>query len=498
MKEYDVIQGKVVGKNSLQQGNKVVYCWVNAMQAAVAPVPFDLSAHMGKWVEVQGRLHGDLWEAQPAILAKKGKYREITGEVTGPNVIKGPKGPVHCYRHAKTESWYLPLSLREYLGQTITVAGELDGNELHSAYIVEVPDPDITKDPEKEAQSLNDLLKIREANRDKIEAINGNLGTALGFKWTNNNRTDHPCVIIFVPQKAAPELVPDDEKAPEILEGPDGKWCLTDVVSGGKVGSLGEFDPLPPLSPENEMIIDELKSGRVGLIGGIQIAFYGDGNRNNTYVGTAGVAVKHNETNRVGFLTNQHVADAPGRRIFHPWHDRFPIGTTAGTREYEPDEEWYENVIDEPDSYVRSDCGFVAVDERLSHLVMPGLHAIGTTGPLLRIDPDTMDIIGTRVISIGRTRGIQRGTIAAYAYEFQDEYHSLYTDLLIIGEDGKAFAHGGDSGKMIVTDDEEHRPVGLLWGRWQERLRHGHEQEIWCYAIDLGKVMDRLKLTLLE
>jgi len=26
----------------------------------------------------------------------------------------------------------------------------------------------------------------------------------------------------------------------------------------------------------------------------------------------------------------------------------------------------------------------------------------------------------------------------------------------------------------------------LLWGGWQERLRHGREQENWTYAIDLG------------
>jgi hypothetical protein len=37
----------------------------------------------------------------------------------------------------------------------------------------------------------------------------------------------------------------------------------------------------------------------------------------------------------------------------------------------------------------------------------------------------------------------------------------------------------------------------LLWGGWQERLRNGREQENWTYAIDLGKVLDRLNLELL-
>ena len=44
---------------------------------------------------------------------------------------------------------------------------------------------------------------------------------------------------------------------------------------------------------------------------------------------------------------------------------------------------------------------------------------------------------------------------------------------LIIGEEGNAFSWKGDSGKVIVTDDKEHRPVGLLWGGWQERFRNG-------------------------
>ena len=197
-------------------------------------------------------------------------------------------------------------------------------------------------------------------------------------------------------------------------------------------------------------------------------------------------------------MTNHHVADAPGRRIFHPWHNHFQIGITYSTKEYEADEDWYNGIVDESRSYVRCDCGLVQIVEELEQFIRPGLHAIGPTGSLLRIDPETMDIIGQKVISIGRTRGIQRGTIVAYAYEFNDEYYSIYTDLLIIGEDGKAFSWKGDSGKIIVTDDEHHQPVALLWGGWQGRLRRGREQEIWTYAIDLGKVLDRLKLTLLE
>ena len=352
----------------------------------------------------------------------------------------------------------------------------------------------------QEAGSLNDLLRIRADNRDGIEAVNGNLGTALGFKWSDGQRTEHPCVIIFVPQKTDPWLVPESEMAPERLEAHDGTWCLTDVVTGGKAESPEDFDTPPPLSVENRQIVRELRSGRMGLIGGIQLAVYVGGIEDgaHAFAGTAGIAVVHAGTGKVGLLTNHYVADAPGRVVYHPRHDRFRIGVTYEAIEYATDETWYDGLIDEAGSHVRCDCAFVEVDGHLSERLSPGLHAIGTTGPLLRIDPGTMDIVGQKVVSVGRTRGVQRGTVVAFAYEFHDAEESAYTDLLIVGEEGEVFSDKGDSGKVIATDDEEHRPVALLWGGWQERLRLGREQEKWTYAIDLGKVLDRLKLRLLE
>ncbi|MCK4604537.1 MAG: hypothetical protein KAU41_07560 [Deltaproteobacteria bacterium] len=500
MNGFVTIQGKVIGSNSIQYEERIIECWTNSMQAAVVPQPLDLTPYEGKVIEVGGRLHGNLWEARFEGVIHEEGYQEITGKVLGFNIIEGHDGPVGCYRHGIVEAWYLPLNLSEYLGRIITVAGELHGRSLYRATIIGVPEITVDRDPAKEAKSLNDLLIIRAASRDRIEAVNRNLGTALGFKWTNGQRTDHSCVIIFVPQKTLPWLVPDEEKAPEVLEAPDGKWCFTDVVTGGKAESLEDIGSLSELSEENKEVVRELKSGRIGLIGGIQLAFFSDGIEDDQHsaVGTAGIAVLHRETNRIGFLTNQHVADAPGRRIFHPWHNYFHIGRSYSIKEYEADQDWYNGVIDEAQSYVRCDCGFVEMEERLESNVESGLYAIGKTGELLKIEPETMDIIGQKVISIGRTRGVQRGRIVAYAYEFKDEYYSIYTDLLIIGEDGKAFSWKGDSGKIIVTDDDAHRPIALLWGGWQERLRHGREQENWTYAIDLGKVLDRLNLELFE
>ncbi|MBU4261923.1 MAG: hypothetical protein KKC76_08615 [Proteobacteria bacterium] len=116
-------------------------------------------------------------------------YQEITGEVIGYNIIEGPSGAISCYRHGMVEAWYSPLSLTEYMGNTITVAGELHGSSLYKAQITGVPEKVIDHAQDKEAKSLNDLLRIRSANREKIEVGNGNLGTALGLKCTNGQRT---------------------------------------------------------------------------------------------------------------------------------------------------------------------------------------------------------------------------------------------------------------------------------------------------------------------
>lgn len=496
---FDVIEGEVIGKNSILVNGRTIQCWENPMQASIAPQPLNLEPYMGKVVTVSGTLYRDLWSASFVEVKSVEGYERVTGKVIGNNIIQGPHGPVKCYRHGIRESWSAHLDLSKYVGQEVTVMGDLHGDSLYKAQLITIPEIKPGRVPKKEAKSLNDLLLIRADNRSKIEAVNGNLGTALGIKWTNNNSTGHSCIIVFVPQKTAPWLVPEEEKVPEILESNDGTWCLTDVVTGGKKASLDDIDPLPELSEKNKDVVKELKSGRIGLIGGIQIAFYGDGieDRDHSFVGTAGIAVKHKNKKSAGFLTNQHVAEERGRQIFHPWHKLYPIGQTHSVKKFAKDEKWYDGVIDEKDSYVRCDCGFVEIDEQYRVRIKPGLYEIGDTGPLLQINSDKMDTIGRKVISVGRTRGVQRGTIVAYAYEFRDDYISIYTDLLIIGEEGNAFSWKGDSGKVIVTDDEAHRPVGLLWGGWQERLRKGQEQEMWSYAIDLSKVLNRLNLELL-
>ncbi len=349
----------------------------------------------------------------------------------------------------------------------------------------------------REASSLLDLLRIREGNRDVIDSINGNLGSALGFKYTNGLQTVHPSVLVFVPEKIRESFLPESQVVPKVFESPVGGgdvvYCKTDVVSGGKAKSP---EPPPPLEEFNLEIVEKLRGGSCGLIGGAQIGGYDS--KGNGYVGTVGCAVVDAHGN-AGLLTNQHVSGPRGRPIYHPSPGRNRIGRAKKGLEFVTDEEHYGGLVDEKDALIRVDCGLIGLDDDASRAVKPGLYELGGPGDVLSIDLGTMDVIGVEVVSIGRTRGLQRGIVAAYAYEWADEERwSVYTDLLIIGEHpGGAFSDHGDSGKIIVTQSGN-RPLALLWGGWQERLRKGYEQENWTYAIDIGKVLDYLEVDIMR
>lgn len=74
-----------------------------------------------------------------------------------------------------------------------------------------------------EAASLRDLMRIRSHNRELLDSINGNLGTALGFKKpTGESLTSQSAIIVFVPEKINPKWIPGSKLIPKKLDGPAG------------------------------------------------------------------------------------------------------------------------------------------------------------------------------------------------------------------------------------------------------------------------------------
>lgn len=376
-----------------------------------------------------------------------------------------------------------------------------------------------------EATSLRDLLRIRAANRDLIDSVNANLGSALGFKRpTGGNVTDQPAVLIFVPRKIDNRWLPASQRIPTVVHGPDGLTCPTDVVEGGSyeerflrlytpqgnpvaTGAAG-VEPwsrliAEPLLSEDNVDVLEILHGWSGemfagsRLAGIDLDGFG-------YTGTAGCFVVDRSTGQRGILTNQHVADHVGNVLKFPWFNGRDAGTARRLFELVRDDQRFPGIINLPNEFYRVDCAFLELDPDIADNTNLELHRIGRIGAPLALDLGTMGPLGRRVTSVGSRRGVQRGTIVAFSYEYNDGVNSIYTDYLIIGdedvdENGRqitrtAFSDHGDSGKIIVTDDDQHNVVALLWGGWQERLRPRKMQENWTYAIDINFVLDLLKV----
>lgn len=346
-----------------------------------------------------------------------------------------------------------------------------------------------------QAKTLSDLMAIRANNRDVLDAINGTLGTALGYKKrTGQPLSKEPAIIVFVPRKINPKWIPDSQLIPERLTGPGELWCPLDVVEGGKAETEKN---VPEAVGE---LVERLRGWDAQVWAGSQVAHWVDEQKGLYSMGTLGAFARTRDVETLGFLTNQHVGIQPGRRLFHPVPWGTLLGTTEQVLEYVEDQDWYGPQIDEPNTFVRVDCSFVRLaDDFNRENVNPLMMGVGQLGPVRKISLDDMSIVGQRVLRVGRTTGLRRGTIVAFGYEFIDEANeTAYTDLLIIGDDEVPFSTHGDSGSLIVTDDEQLNPVGLLWGGWQERLRSGQAQENWTYGIDLSRVLDALRIDLVS
>ena len=346
-----------------------------------------------------------------------------------------------------------------------------------------------------EAKSLKDLMRIRAHNRNFLDSINGNLGTALGFKKKSGQTlSKQPAIIVFVPQKINPKWIPQAQMIPEKLDGPDGLWCALDVVEGGKAKTEKEIP----------LVMDELVMNLRGwadkVWGGSQVAHWIDQNTGSYSMGTLGAFARSRNDGTLGFLTNQHVGIEPGKKLFHPVPWGTHLGTTDRVLEYVEDQEWYGPLVDEPDTYVRVDCAFVKLASGFNESdINTQMMGVGELGPVKNISLDDLSIIGQKVLRVGRTTGLRRGTIVAFGYEFVDVSDvATYTDLLILGDNNIPFSTHGDSGSLIVLDNPQLNPIGLLWGGWEEKLRSGYAQENWTYGIVLNRILDALEIDMVS
>lgn len=352
-----------------------------------------------------------------------------------------------------------------------------------------------------EASSLRDLLRIRQANAGRLRRIPGYLGSAVGYKYHEDSDTfarDEdgafiPAVLVFVRRKRPLDSIPPAERVPERLKGPKRLSCVTDVVTG----ALPAEAPEPrPFTAANRRLLRKLHEDEMPWTGGMPIA-----SRFGT--GTAACVVRRGRT--LGFLTNWHVAGFPGSRIVRPSPRLSLAGWTARADLYAKhtrSKRDLESYIDRKTTRHRLDAAFIPfakyIRKRDTH---SGVHGLGPLGKPWCPDLDTMEPIGTRVVGVGQKLGLQRGAIAAYGYEWridpEDEVFHV-TDYLILGEGRQPFAAAGDSGKLVVTDDEDRRPIALLWGGQRQGFWSAEAQESWAYASRIDTVLKQLKLEIVR
>lgn len=376
----------------------------------------------------------------------------------------------------------------------------------------------------KRATTLGQLFAIREHNRDRLHAHEDVLGTALGKEDGDGD----PAILVFVRRKIGEPWLPKDRVLPDHLEDPGGLTCPLDVIAaqrgedeffrpldawGGELGRLigrSELVGTDPLGEVNIRLRDRLRGAADKMTPGSQLTYRN--REGNVFYGTLACFARDRTSGDVGFLTNRHVGVFDGNSLYHPDLGLAEVGVAQyGIAQISARERHGDLIFDrwgDRPSIATVDAGFCKltdgrwpdqVDPRLSLLdEKAGKIVEQPLGEPLAVDLDSMEPVGREVLGVGRTRGLQRGVIAAYAHEYvADDGLRHYDDYLVVGEGWGEFSDGGDSGKLLVTADD-FRPVALLWGGSWQRLRAGRELENWTTATEIGFILEALDLEILS
>lgn len=148
-------------------------------------------------------------------------------------------------------------------------------------------------------------------------------------------------------------------------------------------------------------------------------------------------------------LTNRHVAVSEGTVLYHPEKTSCCcdccVTGAIGT-------------VKKVSGAATTDSAIIELDEEVKWKNQ--IAEIGIVKGESCLAPE--DLLGQIVRKRGRTTLLTRGKITVSYYECTSSY--TYKDqILILGEDGKAFAEGGDSGSVVVDKDD--KVLALLWGK---------------------------------
>ncbi|CAI5476916.1 unnamed protein product [Closterium sp. Yama58-4] len=358
--------------------------------------------------------------------------------------------------------------------------------------------------PRRAATRVGQLMLIRACHSEQLRRFS--LGTALGLRTRNGILTDLPAIIVFVPRKVHEQWLLPSQMLPSKLQGPDGYECDVDIVEfsyyGGHGGGGGPTQQPQLISNE---LVERLRGSGSRIGPGSQIA-------SEEMYGTLGAIVRSlTEPRGLGFLTNRHVAvdfDQPKQKMFHPLPSSLGPGKYLGSVDrassFASDHLWYGVFAGQsPETFVRADGAFIPFHEEFDvGLLTTWLEGIGRIGKPheIRLQDEIFSVAGQHVCKVGSSSGLTRGMVMAYAVEYNDDKgNTLFTDLLVVGEDGMPFDVEGDSGSLILMHAPPMLvPVGMIWGgtanRGRLKLRQGNGRENWTSGVDLHRLLTLLDL----
>lgn len=282
------------------------------------------------------------------------------------------------------------------------------------------------------------MVDIPQSVRDRLESLPHVVGTAVGKKRVNGEKTDETCVVVFVDRKVAETQLDEEEVVPETVDC-DGETVSTDVQEVGDVTALS-------VEPAQEAERTERVRPAPG---GVSLA------HPSLSAGTMGSTALEAEDGESVVLTNAHVA-APDPQASEDDPVLQPGPEDGGTEDDEIGRlrEWSDISPEEPNT---TDSALVAVDpDDIDDELLGVGPLVGFTEPDMESDETYTKSGRTTGVTTGELRGrdarIEVGGFGGGVAVFEG------VDLF------SSMGDGGDSGSLIGIDgDDGFRATNLLF-----------------------------------
>lgn len=325
---------------------------------------------------------------------------------------------------------------------------------------------------------MEELKHLIDRHARRLMARVNVVGVGLGCKETGGRKTDTKAIVVLVSRKVHPSRLSRKDRVPKTLS-----EVKTDVI---EVGELNLLLPAPDLAADRALEGSNRTTRVRPAPPGVSVGHY------QITAGTFGALVHDATTGRPMILSNNHVLanitdGKDGRaKIGDPVYQpgRYDGGGEADTiahlerfapilkmtaEETCPIARGAERLgnyflkLTFPShqmKLIRKSGGENLVDAAVAALVNPE----DATSDILEIGPveGTAEATpGLKVMKSGRTSAISRGEVQALGATVRvglgDAGFAVFTDQIVT----TAIAQPGDSGSLVVTDDE-HKAIGML------------------------------------